>query len=680
VVDNRLLGGVIALVSFVCLLGLGFYYGERLEAETRQRISYKLTDLALSAANLADGEAHAKLRTLGSMESKEFRSEWQSLRQMMGLYDGIKYVYTMYLDGDQVKFGVDSALAGDHDGDGRDDQAKLGEVYDDPDPQALESLRTGKVQSVLIPVTDEWGTFVTGYAPIYRSDGTLEAVAAVDMEYSYFSNLIEQSRFFRWTWAVGSGIVSLLIGLSFLVVSNRLMTNLVKARAGFAESQLAQVELAKLNRVLDWQAKTDSLTGLMNRAGFLELTSAALESGDECAIAVMDLDDFKLANDHYGHGFGDEVLRTFGEMLGSFCEECFVARLGGDEFVVLAKGADAEARLAGGLGQLQAFVKENRLTIQKIAHSISASIGVASRQGRDVSCSQLIRWADIAMYESKRLGSGQVTIYTDEMGLALERRIKLEQELKSAWEAGEFWLAVQPIIDLRSGVPNAGEMLMRWSRRDGSMVSPADFVPVAEQVNLIGEMGLWAIEEACRRLELLEAELPGRQVHLSVNVSPQQLTDEFFVDRVEDILSRYQFHRGGLWLEITESSLIREGSRAIAMLTRIREMGVMIALDDFGTGYSSLSMLLEIPLDCLKIDRSFVIQLADSKKNQEVVRMIMGLSQLLDLYVVAEGIETVDHESVLREMGCNFGQGYFYSRPVEFEKFMEFCQIDRMAA
>jgi EAL domain-containing protein (putative c-di-GMP-specific phosphodiesterase class I) len=193
-------------------------------------------------------------------------------------------------------------------------------------------------------------------------------------------------------------------------------------------------------------------------------------------------------------------------------------------------------------------------------------------------------------------------------------------------------------------------------------------------------MGYWAIEEACRHLERLEREFPNERMHLSVNVSPRQLNQVDFVERLEEIFVKYSFRSGGLWLELTESSLMDDHKKVAAKMNRIQAMGILIALDDFGTGYSSLSMLLDIPLDCLKIDRSFVLQLGKSENSEELVRMILKLSEMLGLSVVAEGIETEENAQILRSMGCRWGQGYLYSKPVPIDEFIDRIGVNKKAA
>lgn len=673
--DNRWLAVMVSVILFGCLSLLGVVLSDRYESEMRRSIENQLVSIAKDAAQFVDGDKHREIRLQNGMENPLYEGENQKLLKLLHANENIRYVYTCFLDNGSVKFGLDPTAPGDHDRDGQDDKSYFGDSYADVTPGLQTALDTSKSVADDKPYKDSWGTFISGYAPVFAKDGSLEAVVGVDLSADKYAIEMAGPRQFRQVWILCSALIGLLGGVGALFVLNRVHRRFLAVLDAKRGVELANEELGLLNRQLDWQARTDVLTGLLNRQGFFSVVSESLDrlkSGQSscCAMALMDLDNFKIANDHYGHVFGDEYLVAFAERLADSFDGALLGRIGGDEFVLMLEGENCGESLIESIRSFQEDLSANPIQVGLVSLNSSVSVGIVVAEGGD-QCNDLMRRSDIAMYEAKRSGVSELKVYEAWMGAALESRVALERELRKGWEGGEFWMAVQPIIDMKSGRINAGEMLMRWTNLEGKFVSPMDFIPVAEDMGLIIEMGYWAIEEACRNIERLEREFPDERIHLSVNVSPRQLKEIDFVERLEEIMMKYSFHRGGLWLELTESSLMHDHKEVAAKMNRIQAMGILIALDDFGTGYSSLSMLLDIPLDCLKIDRSFVMKLGEAEHSEEVVRMILRLSELLDLYVVAEGIETTDHEELLRMMGCCWGQGYLYSRPVAMSDFVD---------
>ncbi|MFM9873240.1 MAG: EAL domain-containing protein [Fimbriimonadaceae bacterium] len=683
-IDNRWFSTFIGLIVFASLYSLGTVLSNRYENEMHRSIKQQLKSVASDASQFVNGDVHRLIREHGSMDSEQYREENSQLRRVLNANESIKFVYTCYVDRGVIRFGLDPTAPGDADDDGREDQSRLGEEYNDPTPALKESLATGKSVGDDKPYRDEWGTFISAYSPIFASDGSLEAVVGVDLTADNYFQEMQGPNTFRQIWFWGSLLFSVLSAILMLVVLNRVQKQFLILFDAKRVAEETNQELASLNRQLDWQSRTDALTGLLNREGFSRVVEDTLErvaagKCNSCVLALMDLDNFKVANDHYGHVFGDQYLVAFAERIAEQFDGALLGRLGGDEFVLMIDSDGGVEKLIQMFEEFLASLMKNAITVGIVSLRSSVSVGVVKAEDGNKS-SDLIRNADIAMYEAKRSGPGQIQIYDSKMGSALESRVEFERELRAGWERGEFWMAIQPIIDMKSGRTNAGELLMRWTREDGRPVSPMEFIPVAEETGLILEMGYWAIEEACRYLERLEREFPSERVHLSVNVAPRQLGQIDFVERLEEIVMKYSFHRGGLWLELTESSLINDHQVVSAKLNRIQAMGILIALDDFGTGYSSLSMLLDIPLDCLKIDRSFVMKLGESDNSEEVVRMILGLSEMLDLYVVAEGIETEEHSKLLRSMGCRWGQGFLYSKPVPINEFFDRISAAKKAA
>jgi diguanylate cyclase (GGDEF)-like protein len=686
--DNRLLSLVVSGIFLFALLMLGVVVGAKYENDQKNRVRNDLKTLAIAAARIVDGDKHNLIRQSGGLvgenEKKLYQEANTELRRFLQYHPELCYIYTLFGDGEEVRFGFDPTEPGDQDGDGRDDKAYWGEGYDVKTPNLMASIKRGMPNAEEEPQTDEWGTFMSAYAPFFDSQGEIAGVVGVDVRADAYLNAVSIGHRFYAGWFIASLLLAGFLGLWSMRLTQRVHRDFLGMLEANRILEHSNEELAHLNAQLDQLARTDKLTGVFNRMGFcaeLESCLDELESGSEtdCALAVMDLDGFKHSNDHYGHAFGDRMLVSFLEEVQSHLGDAVIGRMGGDEFIVLMKGENALNRLNMGLESLRERLSQYPLIVSFMAQFCSASVGVVGYFDR-ASGIDLMRRADIAMYVAKAQGPGNIVQYEPEMGEALERRVEMEHELRIAWERKQFWMAVQPIVDLERGRVIAGEMLIRWTREDGKNVSPAEFIPVAESMGLVEDMGLFAVEEACRNLERLGREFPSRDIHLSVNISPRQVNKPDFVERIEAIVDQYSIENGSLWLELTESSLIQEGADVLEKMTRLRDMGIRIALDDFGTGYSSLSMLMDIPLDCLKIDRSFVMRMMGDRQSVELVRMILELSRLLNLDVVAEGIESENEVRILRDMGCEWGQGFHYSRPIPMDEFVDGCGDYKKAA
>ena len=414
------------------------------------------------------------------------------------------------------------------------------------------------------------------------------------------------------------------------------------------------------------QAYYDGLTGLPNRQLFkdrLEREIAhAKRTHTQIALIYIDLDRFKNVNDSMGHSAGDRLLRGVGELLVSQLRESdSLARLGGDEFVVIAPGPHEQPPhvLAE---RLQGALREP-IIVQGVTCFAQASIGLAMypQDGTDVE--SLLRNADIAMYRSKIGGPGGITYFEEAMNRDAQRRLLVEQRLRVALRRGDLGVEFQAKVSLNDGSLAGFEALARWTDSQLGKVSPVEFIAVAEDCGLIDELGAWVLNEACatyRRLR--EHGLDLGQV--SVNVSMRQLRDGRLVNEVRDALVRHSMAAEALEIEVTESTLAGNQREVSGLLEALRSMGVRIAIDDFGIGYSSMSVLSELPTDALKIDRSFVTQSASRSTSRSVVEAIISIAHLLGKTTVAEGVETSDQVRTLRELGCDFAQGYFFARPV----------------
>ncbi|MEU4624780.1 EAL domain-containing protein [Actinoplanes sp. NPDC023801] len=431
-----------------------------------------------------------------------------------------------------------------------------------------------------------------------------------------------------------------------------------------ARQQTVFQDNANLVSRLDHSATHDSLTGLPNRALFNERLEQALadhSSGRPVSVALIDLDDFKTVNDTLGHGIGDALLVAIAERLSATLrKEDTVARLGGDEFVVVLDGIDPQAAEAAAHRMIAALAPPVTATGHELL--VRASIGLADGHSGD-DAADLLRRADIAMYAAKHGGGSNVERYTEGMAVTVADTAAVGAQLQHAIAGDQLFLMYQPIVALDSGRLRGVEALVRWAHPVQGVVPPVQFIPVAERTGLIVPLGDWVLREACRQLAAWREELGDRAPGvLNVNVSARQLRDAGFVDRVAAILAETGVAANRLTLEITESAAVELGE-AVTRLDDLRRMGIRIALDDFGTGQSTLTLLHELPVDQLKLDRSFT-QGTDTGRRDTMPAAVIALAQAVGLDLVAEGVETDDQATRLTGLGYRHAQGYHFARPL----------------
>jgi diguanylate cyclase (GGDEF)-like protein len=421
------------------------------------------------------------------------------------------------------------------------------------------------------------------------------------------------------------------------------------------------------------QARHDPLTGLPNRLLFVDTVSRALARAARrehlTAVFFLDVDGFKLVNDSLGHAVGDELLQGLAQRLAaSLRPSDAIARFGGDEFVILCEDA-RDPRTAVLIAEEIVATIARPIVMGGVEHAVSASLGIALAQapvsGKPPrNAEDMIREADAAMYRAKERGRGGVELYDEVMRDTATTRLRLEAELRHAVQNDELRLVYQPIVSLADGFIVGLEALVRWQHPVRGLLAPEEFITVAEETSAIIPIGRWVIHEACRTAASWRDRADSSGPAISVNLSLRQVGNSQLTADIADALATSRLAPGSLHLEITESALMEDTASNRATLLRIKALGVTLVLDDFGTGYSSLAHLRRFPIDTLKIDRSFVEGLDGSDTDSTIVAAIINMSRGLRVKVIAEGIETAAQSARLRELGCEFGQGYYYARPL----------------
>lgn len=443
-------------------------------------------------------------------------------------------------------------------------------------------------------------------------------------------------------------------------------------------------KLEQRTEEISHQAYHDALTGLPNRARFIQYLDSliACQSGNSFAVLFIDLDEFKSVNDHYGHKAGDVLLRDLAERMkdklrvgdlvmplanGTYKKEV-VARIGGDEFLICLPNISQPDDVVRVVDRLFEAIRSPVM----IGHDkvvIGGSIGVACYPHSGESADELIKNADIAMYQAKASGKNTYSLFTPQMVEQVEKRGDIERELRKALESpAQFELWYQPQVELDSQQLVGAEALVRWRHPQRGLIPPGDFIPVAEDTGLITPLGEALFEQLCQQLDQWrEKLLPG--FHVSLNLSARQVCGQGLADIFADYLKRYDVPANYVHAEITESSLMRDEYAARQTLNHLRELGIEVWLDDFGTGFSSLSYLRRFPVDGLKIDRSFIADIEDDPQDRALSEAIISMAGSLELGVVAEGIEKAKQVELLQQQGCRLGQGYYFSAPLPAEDF-----------
>jgi diguanylate cyclase (GGDEF)-like protein/PAS domain S-box-containing protein len=451
------------------------------------------------------------------------------------------------------------------------------------------------------------------------------------------------------------------------------------AVAGIVVNLRDVTERKQFERQLTYQAFHDPITGLANRALFRNRLEHALsrrrDLGAPLAVLFLDLDDFKSVNETFGHAAGDDLLRMIsGQLESALRTSDTIARLGGDEFAILLEDVGGETRVTDVVERLLEVVRAP-LSVDDREVSIQCSVGIAiAPRTIEVASTveELLRNADVAMYQAKSAGGDTYRHFQPEMHADVAEQLELRAELKAAIENDALSLAYQPVFDLMSGEIAGYEALLRWSHPSRGSIPPNVFIPIAEDSGLIVPLGRWVLQRACSDAAAFQRDCPGAQERaLSVNVSARQLQRPEIVDEVREALVASGLEPHRLVLEITESMMIDDVELMIERLSALRELGVLVAVDDFGTGYSSLNYIRRLPVNQLKIDKSFIDDVDDDDQQGKLTAAIVDIARGLDLQCVAEGIERSGQHEQLKQLGCEFGQGFLMARPMDADALLE---------
>jgi diguanylate cyclase (GGDEF)-like protein len=469
--------------------------------------------------------------------------------------------------------------------------------------------------------------------------------------------------------ATAQALIVLAIGVAVTLLVNALV--LVLARSRGRALNLVEEKTGQLRH----QAMHDALTGLPNRVLALDRAEQMLarsrRQNTSVAALYVDLDGFKHVNDTFGHAAGDELLRGVATRLtGVVREGDTAARLGGDEFLVLVEGSTLDAG--------PELVAERLLDVLRQPYDVNgaagrpltltASVGIAV--GARASADEIVRDADLALYDAKAAGRNRYSLFHSDMQTASQDRLTLEMDLADALDANELFLLYQPTFDLQTEEVTGVEALIRWAHPKRGTIAPDDFIPIAEESGLIIPIGRWVLLEACRQAAIWERD--GRRLGIAVNVSARQLDDDSLIDDVRHALEASGLAAASLTLEVTETTIMRDADATAERLHMLKGVGVRIAIDDFGTGYSSLAYLRQFPADALKIDRSFISGIATSKQSTALIHTLVQLGRTLDIETLAEGIEDRAQLETLQREHCDHGQGFLFSRPLGVDALEEF--------
>ena len=536
---------------------------------------------------------------------------------------------------------------------------------------------SGTADSTSLKITPSEGADLTGQiAPVGLLDWQVAALQETSETYAPANDTIEK--------AVLAGVFAMLLLLAAALFSSRAIARLVQNLERQSADLQAEVTVReRAEEQAKYQATHDPLTGLANRALLKDRLSLALanarRSNEEVAVIFIDLDRFKLVNDTVGHSAGDELLLGVSDTIVALIREGdSVARVGGDEFVLVVPGvlgareaSEIAERIIDGLRQTWVLAGREFL--------VTATAGIAIYPSDGDDAESLLRNADTAMYRAKDQGRDTYQLFSPEMNAEVEERVRLEQDLRRAVEKQEFVLYYQPQIDTKSGRIVALEALIRWNHPTRSQVQPMEFISVAEETGLILPIGEWVLETACKQNQLWKDAGLADGIVVAVNVSARQFQDTRLIESIRAVLDKTGLAPEFLEIEVTESTAMRDVEYSVRTLRSLKELGVRSSIDDFGTGYSSLSYLKQLPVDSVKIDCSFVQDIAANPNDAAIVSAIISLADILGMTTVAEGVETNAQLEFLRERECRSYQGFLFSKPLPASEIEDLLAQNRLS-
>jgi diguanylate cyclase (GGDEF)-like protein len=644
-----------------------------------QGFRHYLVSLAEAASTMVDPVLQNEIRRPEQLNNADYARAVEPLRRLRRAVPDIHYVYTFTLDGRDVRFVLDAADPGAKSVGGVSDQSGVWEIYEHRSPAMMLALGDGHGPGVASAtteqVTDEWGTFMTGFAPIFDAGSHQIGVVGVDVDASVFLGRLKAARNRAFLGLIPAGILIALLGWVFYRIRLRSLADVAAREA---------MEAALLEA-----AQQDKLTGLPNREAFMERLGQTLlrvRAGKQLQFAVLflDFDRFKLINDTLGHEAGDELLRQISRRLQGALRASeagitginavLISRFGGDEFLILIddlQGARNVIRVSEHL--LEALAPAYNVFSSEVHSMASVGIVIGDPISSNSTADEIVRNADVAMYEAKRSGRGCSVVFNAGMHARLTRHVAIETSLRRALGSDELYLEYQPIVDLRSGRRLYVEALARWKHPTMGLISPSEFIPIAEESGLIVAVGQWVLERACRAMIEWRARDPhNAPAMVSVNLSRAEIAlGNRLLEQVQATLEAVGLPPECLQLEVTEREVMRNPEAARELLGRLRQFGVRLAMDDFGTGTSSLSLLRAYPFHTIKIDRSFLQDLSTSREVLAVIQATVNLIGNLEMVSLAEGVEDSSQVAILRSLGCRYAQGSFFSRPVSADRLLE---------
>ena len=681
---------VAASTVALVLVGAGIF-GLWVTATSTIRSNYRqyLIGLAQTAATMIDPALHSTIRRPEQINGPEYRRAVAPLARMRAAVPDIRYIYTVVLDHSKVRFVLDASEPAAREN-GVQEQSGVWEIYEDYDPAMLLALGNGIEAGVATataePLSDKWGRFMSGYAPIVDAAGRQVGAVGVDVKADVYAARVAAIP----TWAslglLPACTLIAALGAAYYQLRLRGLTDAQAARE-------AQEKRRSLEADAALAARQDKLTGLANRVLFMEHLQKAVDrvGADEQALWVvlfLDFDRFELTNDTLGHTAGDELLRQIAARLrgglrvtdikGSEASSNVLGRFGGDEFLVLINDLKTPGDASVLATRLLALLNAPDRIFDCDVRS-TASIGIVTSEQCSVSAEEVVRNADIAMYVAKRAGGSCSVVFDEAMHTQVTRRMAIESSLRKAIGNSELYLVYQPIVDLDSGQMVSVEALVRWNHSIMGPISPSEFIPIAEESQLIVALGRWVLREACLAMIEWRRVDPARAPKsVGVNVSRAELAlGALFLQQTRETIDSVGLPPICLQFEVTEREVMRNPEACLELMRELRRLGVRLAMDDFGTGTSSLGLLKDYPFDTVKIDRSFVQDLVANRDVLAVTHATVALISNLGMASLAEGVEEAAQVSVLQSLGCRYGQGYFFSRPVRADRLLDAFAVSR---